>query len=292
MRSTILGFSHGEVLLASTEKNIIYIYNGPGAFQDSIKHAEYTFKKFLPSHYFLKRIDCAQVKSGDWIKDAKLFVMPGGIDSPYAKYLGFEGGKKIKDFVSNGGLYLGICGGAYYGSNKINFALNTPLEVRAIREHAFFPGIANGPILAPFNYNTNDGVRVAKIRCTLTEDSLLQGKEILTYYNGGCYFENAHAYKDVKILAEYSVFPDRKPAIVEIIVGNGKAILSGIHCEYAPELLDDTDPLIKPIKRELLDSDSDRKKLMQYIIECLGFNIQAQPGNDLVQKKLLAKSSI
>lgn len=51
----------------------------------------------------------------------KVILMPGGDMWVYRNYLTSDGINKIKNFVSRGGGYFGICGGAYFGTNKITW---------------------------------------------------------------------------------------------------------------------------------------------------------------------------
>ena len=161
-----------------------------------------------------------------------MFVLPGGADIPYTKWLNGKGNEKIRTYVEKGGSFLGICAGSYYAGNFVEFALGTPLEVKGVRELAFFPGTVKGPILAPYDYETSSGVRAAKISWK-GGAPFKTNSTFVVYYNGGGYFAEAAREEHTKILASYSLGNDF-PAIIEIQVGKGKAILSGVHFEYDP----------------------------------------------------------
>ena len=45
-----------------------------------------------------------------------------------------------QEFVENGGSYLGICAGAYFACDYIEFDKNGPLEVVGPRDLKFYPG--------------------------------------------------------------------------------------------------------------------------------------------------------
>ena len=108
-----------------------------------------------------------------------LLIMPGGRDLPYVKKLQGRGNKNISDFVRNGGSYLGICAGAYYGCSLVQFAQGDPiLEVIGPRELAFFPGVSEGPVFPGFDYASNAGAKAADIQLTQA------GSEMLDFYNG------------------------------------------------------------------------------------------------------------
>ncbi len=42
--------------------------------------------------------------------------------------------RRIRDFVSEGGRYLGICAGAYFGSKEVRFDVGGPMEVKGDRD--------------------------------------------------------------------------------------------------------------------------------------------------------------
>ncbi len=254
---------------AINKQEIIYIYNGPGVSEESLRHTQHTFESMLSEHYLIKTIQPMEVREGNWVHNAVLFIMPGGADLPYLEHLGSLGNKKIKAFVEKGGAYLGFCAGAYYGSQSIAFAVNTPLEVTGKRELSFFPGKAVGPTLATYDYKTNSGARAAVLQWESKTDFPFE-KKFVVYYNGGCHFEDADQYKNVQVLANYASTAHPKAAIIEISVGKGRVILSGVHCEYAPELLSDKDPYLSSIKSQLLANDVDRQALMGALIKHLG----------------------
>lgn len=169
-----------------------------------------------------KRISARSIIEGG-LKGISLFIMPGGRDRPYHAALKGEGNAQIRSFVENGGTYLGICAGAYYGCRRVEFDQGFPLEVCEERELSFFPGKAVGPAYGKgtFEYESEKGARLARIQ---TPTGIFQ-----TYYNGGCFFEGDLTH--VKILARYLDLPGHPPAIIECSIGQGKAILSGVHIE-------------------------------------------------------------
>ncbi len=57
----------------------------------------------------------------DFLDDFDIVVFPGGSQPSYSSDLGDEGKEKIKDFVSNGGSFFGICGGSLFGAYSLHF---------------------------------------------------------------------------------------------------------------------------------------------------------------------------
>jgi len=107
----------------------------------------------------------ALIQTTGWQKETKLLVFPGGADIPYHQALKGLGNQYIADYVKQGGNYLGICAGGYYGSSFIEFEQGGPLEVIAERELKFFPGIARGPAygLGKFCYQTQRGAQISQL---------------------------------------------------------------------------------------------------------------------------------
>ncbi len=172
----------------------------------------------------VKKVDHETLIETDWEKEAKLLIFPGGRDIPYDRALKGKGTTKIKRFVEGGGGFLGICAGAYFGSQEVIFEKGTDLEVHETRDLAFFLGSAVGTIYSdrPFSYETEAGAHTAQVS--------FEGKIFDVYYNGGCTFKNADLYPNTTILARYADADDQ-PAIIHCKVGEGNVLLSGVHIE-------------------------------------------------------------
>lgn len=220
----------------------------------------------VKNHPFLslpvKSINAAAICGDEWEKTTSLLIFPGGRDIPYHEHLKGIGCARIKNFVEKGGSYLGICAGAYFACADIEFEQGGPLEVRGQRELAFFPGRAIGPAFghSKFSYESEKGA----------EPALLEwGEEDLfsVYYNGGCFFENSKAYKEISIIAKYASLPFQSEAIVYCKVGKGQAILSGVHPEYSYHNLNFADPYLQSLKVPLEISESQRANLFNHLIQ-------------------------
>lgn len=168
--------------------------------------------------------------SKEWMTQYDKIVIPGGADRPYHKKLKGQGCDNIKEFVNNGGTYIGICAGGYFGSEKVEFGLGTDFEVNEDRELAFFPGIARGPMLRPYVFDSEDGASAAKVRSA-------DGSVFYSYHNGGSTFVLDDVNQDyVKVFAVY-VDENDAPAVIRCEYGKGQAVLSGIHFEADQENL-------------------------------------------------------
>jgi biotin--protein ligase len=173
--------------------------------------------------------------------------MPGGADLGYCKVLNGEGNRKISQFVRRGGAYLGFCAGAYYGSKRCEFEVgDKQLEVIGDRELGFFPGTCRGCVFPGFVYNSEEGTRASTLRVSNPAfiDTVVPNC-FRAYHKGGGVFVDAplHADKGVEVLASYTeelkVDPGQgTAAVVYCKIGDGAAVLSGPHPEFAAVNLD------------------------------------------------------
>ena len=168
------------------------------------------------------RISAQQILKGA-LQNLSWLIMPGGRDRPYHQALKGEPNRLLKQFVLDGGTYLGICAGAYYGCKSVEFEKGFPLEICEERELQFFSGKAVGPAYGKgiFSYGSETGARIAPL---LTPYGMFY-----SYFNGGCFFEGD--VSSCHVLATYADLPKHPPAILEIPLGKGRAILSGVHIE-------------------------------------------------------------
>ena len=104
----------------TSEKLKVAIYDdigGEGRGPDNIERALQADKMF-----FTKRIDAGQIIDGV-LKDMHVLVMPGGSGSIQARHLSEGGLNVIRDFVGQGGGYLGFCAGAYLATDDYEWSL-------------------------------------------------------------------------------------------------------------------------------------------------------------------------
>jgi biotin--protein ligase len=205
----------------------------------------------------------------EWQKKTQLVIFPGGRDVPYHRALKGPANRQISDFVHQGGSFLGVCAGGYYGSAFVEFEKGSPLEVLQDRELQFFPGIARGPAygLGKFQYQREEDARIAHLNLFSSPSSL--SCPSFSYYNGGCTFVKAEEYENVSILAQYSDIKGTPAAIVKCCVGKGTAILCGVHPEYSAHYFDAKNSLEKDFFLTLQKIESQRRVLFQTILNLL-----------------------
>ncbi|KAI9873317.1 MAG: biotin holocarboxylase synthetase [Pleopsidium flavum] len=227
--------------MAAQRINVL-VYSGNGSTIESVRHCMYTLRRLLSPNYAVISVTGDTIIKEPWTASCALLVFPGGADLGYCRTLNGEGNRKISQFVQRGGAYLGLCAGAYYGSKRCEFEVgNKTMEVVGDRELAFFPGTSRGCAFPGFIYHSEEGTRAVELKVEKT--ALAEGSVpdvFRSYYNGGGVFVDAPKYKDqgVEILASYSEplsvdSGEGTAAVVYCKVGEGGAVLTGPHPEYA-----------------------------------------------------------
>ncbi|KAF8752050.1 Class II aaRS and biotin synthetase [Rhizoctonia solani] len=210
----------------------VLVYQGPGVSETSLYHTLTTLDTLLRPNYTVRAVDAKLLETEPWGPSCALLAIPGGRDLPYVEHLA-KAIPKIKEFVENGGAYLGICAGAYFGSARVEWELGTPLQVVGERPLKFFPGTSRGCAYPGFEYQSEAGAQLLDITATVHGEESEQTFEGI-YYNGGGVFEDADTPQmralGVLVTARY---PNGKPAAVTCAVGRGAASLWGLHPEYA-----------------------------------------------------------
>ncbi|MDB5491675.1 MAG: biotin apo-protein ligase-related protein [Micavibrio sp.] len=166
--------------------------------------------------------DAASIIAGILDPTVKLLVMPGGADLYYCEKLNGAGNRAIRNFVENGGSYLGICAGAYYACDRIEWARGSDREISGSRELKLYGGLASGPITE----------FIQGLDQSWLASATISGADISTsvcYEAGPIFAEPSAAHE--KIIARYTSLPGQPPAIVESQIGKGQVILSSPHIE-------------------------------------------------------------
>lgn len=182
-------------------------------------------------------VDWRMVTSGD-IRNGvlkrtcpDLLIMPGGLDLYYCEKLNGECNEKIREYVHEGGGYLGICAGAYYGCNALNWKERTPEEISGRRELSFIDATATGPIddfpdLPEEHYWPRSWV------VSITRPG---HDPHYIHYWGGPHFKGLKEHDNLTVIARFTDLPGTPPAIVSVPYGRGQVVLSSVHFEDEAE---------------------------------------------------------
>ncbi len=164
------------------------------------------------------------------LQNIEATIMPGGYSTFQRNSLGNQGMNTLRQFVKQGGRFLGICAGGYVASRDVHWEKKHypyPLEL--------FDGTAEGALDSIAAWPRDSGVSLK-----LTEAGRLRGlteeAEGTFYYKGGPHF---HGGTQCTVLATY---PNGSAAIISRPYGQGEVVLNGIHYERpAPQERDGDD---------------------------------------------------
>ena len=158
----------------------------------------------------------------------------------------------------------------------------------------FCSGCCVGPVLPGFKYNSEGGAHASPIIWTFPRNTFNPNAQLLDmhcYFNGGGYFQpldgadymnmDHHLVaksQNYSVLATYKDVPGKKAAAVKCEVGEGMAIMSGVHFEYLHADLDKEDEFLKErgVIAKLEASEPQWKECLERILTLLGLNLCKQ----------------
>ncbi|KAE8453663.1 hypothetical protein EG329_009174 [Mollisiaceae sp. DMI_Dod_QoI] len=275
--------------MASRKMNVL-VYSGNGSTVESVRHCLYTLRRLLSPNYAVIPVTDTVILKEPWTASCALLVFPGGADMGYCRSLNGEGNKRIEQYVRRGGAYLGFCAGGYYGTSRCEFEVgNRVLEVIGPRELSFYPGICRGGAFKGFVYHSEEGARAVELKVKKEAFKIaIVPQSFKSYYNGGGVFVDAAKYKDkgVETLATYSEQLDVEAgdggaAVVYCRVGEGGAILTGPHPEFAPVNLDPNanGPSCPSKVKALAEDDESRVNFLKACLAKLGLIISQETSS-------------
>jgi biotin--protein ligase len=271
----------------------ILVYDGPGV-ANLQKPLMECLKKILRSHYDVLSVDHNGLRNSPWEETTKLLVMPGGRDLLFLSSLQNDGIQRIRRFVQRGGSYLGLCGGAYFACDRVEFEVGrSGYEVVGDRPLQLYNAVASGSVAPGFVYNSEEGALAMPI---IGKDNF----KLNVYVNGGPCFIQKPGGDDSAVMFRYQT--NGQPAIIRSNFGEGKVVLSGPHIEvsagYIRELISKleqdgkTSEQLNHLQRifpSLANSDQDRMKVFKEILLYLNLEIGEEvPANPKSTPMLIA----
>ncbi|WVQ93402.1 biotin-[acetyl-CoA-carboxylase] ligase [Kwoniella sp. CBS 9459] len=266
----------------------VLVYSGPGVSPLSLSHTILTLSLLLLPHYTVQPVTPEVLGDQPWEPSCALLVIPGGRDLPFVEELTQKRGvtKRIRDYVELGGRYLGICAGAYFGTNEVRFDVGGPMEVVGKRDLALFPGASEGPTYPGFQYASESGSRAVSLFLESSSSSSLKHQVLdHLYYNGGGHFIIPSPLPStVQVLARYAEVPssassssgDKPIAAVLTKNGKGRSLLCAIHPEYPlndpPARLAIAKLEHEPEKEEIERSEKARIEWVEELLVLLGLH--------------------
>ena len=185
----------------------VCVYAGSGAVLAG--DVEYTLERLGISY---REVDENFIKSGGLV-DCSVLIIPGGYTAIYVSALGEDGFREIRRFVKRGGLYIGICAGAYIAAERV--------EVE---------GRPKGLGIIDIENVRRRGMGLVKITITNMSHPLVEGcpKKISIWYQNGPYMKPS---KGVEVIARYD---EEHAAIVYSTYGDGVVVVFSPHPEGSP----------------------------------------------------------
>lgn len=153
---------------------------------------------------------------------------PGGWAYYYKFYLTAFGKQRIREFVNQGGVYLGTCAGSYFGCEYYIWEDVTYDDYANYLN--LFDGVAIGPELFEW---PNYGVVTVNMNMSHPANYNGNSTEDILLYGGGKLIPNEGASYD--IIGTYA--HNGEIAMLSTDYGNGKVILTAVH----PEIEEDSD---------------------------------------------------
>jgi len=216
--SAVFGAQFAMPVAALEEGARVAVYNGLGVWEQGRTAIVKMFEWMNASVTLVYPED---IKNGNLI-NFDLLVIPGGNADPYNEDIGLDGASKIRDFVSNGGAFIGICAGGYYACDYIIWE-----GIRYEYVLDLFPGYGVGA-LETIPWPTYNMTWIKMVNRTHPITAHEPEYEWILYYGGAEYF--AYEGADVTVLGRYTV-NGQNPAIVAYEYGLGRVFLIGPHPE-------------------------------------------------------------
>ena len=194
----------------------VLIFDAPGICRDSIDGLRRDLHSYLSPNYWIGVVDQTELRSGKWAHTYACLALPHCSDAGAYQRLSqdAEAIRQIRDFVQNGGSFLGIGGGAFFASEKSNWIGHTKWTTTL----ALWPGISNGPCLPGVGAHVHDFDLV---------DSDYDYRCYLFWEDGGEFIGGT----STSALARYN--DNKSVAGIRHVFGKGNVVLWHARLEYA-----------------------------------------------------------
>ncbi len=215
-----VSFTHAVVNDPVSKVKFALVYKGPGSCPEECSEAAAEMAELAGlSPKFIG----PEEQNPQIFENAVVWIQPGGKSSKVAKTMNENLKNLIRQFVYNGGGYVGFCAGAFYATHIIGDTENIGLGIIAGRTQ-LYEEVNDSPEILTLNW---------------------LGKKQDVYWEGGPYFilpEEEQESSAIEVLATY---PNATPASVKSTYGRGNVVLTGAHPE-APAWWSTVEKIIDP----------------------------------------------
>lgn len=216
MKKSIVAFIGGMLCVASslpawagTSERIALIYRGPGSCGGS-DNCSGAAAKVAERLGMTVRFVTPRTLTEEVFENAVLWIQPGGNAIDVAEALGKRKIALIRNFVSQGGGYVGFCAGMFFADTEID-------------DHGKVSGLGIIPVVtADYKGDRGDDGTILEINW--------RGFHRDVFFNGGGFIKvSPSALRlSVEVLAHYST---GEVAAIRTSFGNGRVAVSGFHPE-------------------------------------------------------------
>lgn len=220
----------------------------------------------------IKQPDAAQLRNPATLDENTLaFFLPGivGEDSPYSRELGKQGNDAIRRYVEDGGVFVGVCAGAYYACSEIVYDppwRRTPKTRKPGLD--LFNALAKGPLpglAMPGEDHWFSDCRITRVSYT---DDKGRTKTTGVAYGNGPTLLPFDAADDIEVLARYADVPGNPIAVAVKKVGKGLAIFLGVlpYIGYDARLTKSGHPALLQLMENLEPHEAGRSELWNMVV--------------------------
>ena len=236
------------------QSSYVALYSDQGVEQSCITA---TVNMFEWMGLSLQEVSSEDIRMG-CLEDFDLVCFPGGDMYQYSQSLSTEGISRVRSFISNGGGYIGICGGGYFTAEKV-YWMGNQLPMESLQ---LFKGRSEGPVaeFEQVGYQAMVQINILDTSHPITQ-SVLNPSWI--FYWVGPKFIPENPY-EVDILGEYD--SGNHPVILAFEYGSGRVFIIGTH----PEFEEDSDRDGFPPDSTLNDMGSDWELMENAARWCTG----------------------
>lgn len=196
------GFAHAD----KSKQQRALVYNGAGGCKSCALAAA---KVARQAGFSVQYVSPSEIEPA-LLSTATLWIQPAGNAISAATGIGIERLAYIRDFVKNGGAYVGFCAGAFLADATVD-------------DDGKVTGIGILPVVtADYEVNEKSNIGIVWTKWNGVRRNI--------FFNGGATFILDPKKKNrLKILATYE--KDNQPATIETTFGLGKVVVSGAHPE-------------------------------------------------------------